>query len=105
MHTRTAFDAARQVTSKLGEILEQEEGAAVDLWTWLPSYGVAQQCHGDYANTVRPTVADVMREAAMVLSEAAGHEHTEEHEMWFTECPCGSGCQVESNDTGDDPEA
>ena len=34
----------------LGKQLSDEKSAAHDLWTWLPSYKVAERNHGDYAS-------------------------------------------------------
>jgi len=51
----------------LGEELSKERDTAHDLWTWLPSYKVAEKNHGDYASEFAPTVADIMREAAMYI--------------------------------------
>jgi hypothetical protein len=59
----TKFDFIR-----LGEQLSEEENAAFDLWTWLPSHREATKYHGDYSIEHRPSTADVMREAASYLS-------------------------------------
>lgn len=75
----------------LGEQLSSERNAAHDLWTWLPSYAVAQRHHGDYAGEHQPSNCDVMTEAALYL----GHiKHPEQpldatERKWFEQCPCG----------------
>lgn len=65
--------------------------AAFDLWTWLPSYHFARREHGDYAADVaQPTFADLMKEATMVLSYAAGYDKDfdgDEAKEWFG-CSC-----------------
>lgn len=72
----------------LAHKLEDEENAASDLWTWLPSYEVANHFHGDYASDVRPGVCDVMIEASIYLASLAGCCDAGD-EAWFTQCPCG----------------
>ena len=52
---------------ELGEELSSEREKAHDLWTWLPSYKVAEKNHGDYASEHCPSVKDVMTEAAMYI--------------------------------------
>lgn len=70
--------------------LDDEDSAAHDLWTWLPSCKVAEKHHGDYACEHRPTNADLMREAAMLIAEMRGFKHTDEEKTeWFEQCPCG----------------
>lgn len=73
----------------LGHDLEQERGAAHDLWTWLPSYAAAQRAHGDYASQHQPTNAAVAREAAALLAHIRRPRAlTPEDRDWFS-CPCG----------------
>lgn len=76
---------------QLGQQLAAEHDAAHDLWTWLPSYRVAQKHHRDHASEHRPSNRDVMVEAAMYLANAsrADTTMTPEEEEWFTRCPCG----------------
>jgi hypothetical protein len=79
---------------RLGEQLAEEDNAAEDLWTWLPSHTVAMKRHGDYATNHRPSTRDIMREAAMYLAHL---KHPEvplepEEEAWFARCPCGEDC-------------
>jgi hypothetical protein len=69
--------------------LEQESDAAVDLWSWLPSYKAAQACHGDYAYDHRPSIADIMREAAMYLAHLKGYDKSDDQKEGWFECPCG----------------
>lgn len=74
---------------RLGEILKDEENAASDLWTWLPSYKAAKAVHGDYANNHRPSTASVLMEAAIFISFLRGFSKDREKEMGLFECPCG----------------
>lgn len=76
---------------QLGQQLAAENEAAHDLWTWLPSYRIAQKHHGDHASAHRPSNRDVMVEAAMYLANIgrADTTVTPEEEAWFTRCPCG----------------
>lgn len=76
---------------QLGQQLSAENDAAHDLWTWLPSYRVAQQHHRDQASDHRPSNRDVMVEAAMYLANTnrADTTMTPEEKEWFTRCPCG----------------
>lgn len=75
---------------QLGQQLAAENDAAHDLWTWLPSYRVAQKHHGDQASEHRPSNRDVMVEAAMYLASTsrADTTMTAEEKEWFTRCPC-----------------
>ena len=75
-----------------GRQLAAEGDAAHDLWTWLPSYKVAQKHHGDQASEHRPSNRDVMVEAAMYLASVNGSPDapmTSEEREWFERCPCG----------------
>ena len=76
----------------LGAQLSDEKSSAHDLWTWLPSYKVAEKNHGDYASEFSPSVRDIMVEAAMYIStlkDPPGKEQTLDEKEWFTRCPCG----------------
>jgi len=59
---------ARDVIIELGHQLAEEQNAAADLWTWLPSHRRAQAGHGDQAHEHRPSVCDVIIEASTFLS-------------------------------------
>ena len=76
---------------RFGQQLAEENNATHDLWSWLPSYKVAQKHHGDYAANAQPSNADVMKEAAMYLGHLKRPETplTSEEQDWFTSCPCG----------------
>lgn len=88
MSQREFVEGMRDLLSRL----DGEAEAAHDLWTWLPSRKVAERFHGDYACEVQPTVADVMREAALVMAEAAGSRLDPAERAEFLEkCPCGEG--------------
>jgi hypothetical protein len=73
----------------LAAVLDAEDNAASDLWSWLPSHRAAVMCHGDYASEFTPSSTDVMVEATMYLSflrdRVMDHAQTTD---WF-ECPCG----------------
>jgi len=72
----------------LARELEQEDNAAHDLWSWLPTYKAAKACHGDYAFNVTPSVTDIMIEAAKYLSFLNGYDKEEEKKGGWFECPC-----------------
>lgn len=79
---------------QLARKIEDEKNAAFDLWTWLPSYKVGQQHHGDHAGNFIPAVADIIREATLVLSQQNGFEVSkEDRKEWFEKCPCNEGCE------------
>lgn len=52
----------------LGKQLDEMQNAAHDLWTWLPSYKVAQKNHGDYADNFTPSIKDIIVEASMFMA-------------------------------------
>lgn len=52
----------------LGRQLEDENNAANDLWSWLPSHQVATELWGDYAIEQMPQSDEVMNEAACMLA-------------------------------------
>jgi hypothetical protein len=79
---------------RLGHQLDEERNAAYELWSWLPSRTVAERHHGDYYANFTPSVSDILKEAAMVMAENAGHETSEQdRKEWFEKCPCGEGCE------------
>ena len=47
-----------------GQQLAEENNAASDLWSWLPSRKVAEQHHGNDAYQHCPSNKDIMHEAA-----------------------------------------
>lgn len=79
----------RQAIIALGHELSEQDNKAYDLWTWLPSYKAAQAAHGDYASEYRPSVADVLVEAAMFISHGLNPtaEQIEEAGDYYR-CPC-----------------
>jgi hypothetical protein len=93
---------AAEAIIALGNELSEQKNAAFDLWTWLPSYKVAQKHHGDYADNETPSVKDILVEAAMYIAavkdpssphgpktaEVLRTNNIEETE-WFERCPCG----------------
>jgi hypothetical protein len=76
---------------RFGQQLAEENNAAHDLWSWLPSHKVAQKHHGDYADQHQPSTRDVMFEAALYLANTsrADTTMTPEEQEWFERCPCG----------------
>lgn len=76
---------------RLGEQLAEENNAAADLWSWLPSHEIAEKHHGDYASEHCPSNRDVLMEAAMYLARLKRPEAplSLEEQRWFTSCPCG----------------
>lgn len=74
---------------RLANELENEENAAFDLWTWLPSYKAARANHGDHSSQYRPNVSDILKEASMFISFLYGYSKDKEQEAGWFECPCG----------------
>ena len=81
----------RQELIRFAQALADEDEAASDLWSWLPSHAVAEKHHGDYASEHRPSNRDVMVEAAMYLAHLKRPDEplTQEEKDWFAACPCG----------------
>jgi hypothetical protein len=52
---------------RLGAQLAEENNAAADLWSWLPSHQVAEKHHGVYTSEHVPCNRDVLQEAVMYL--------------------------------------
>lgn len=78
----------RSQLSEFARQLEEEDNAAFDLWSWLPSHKAAKAAHGDYAAEYTPSAADVMKEAAIYLAALRGSSPAPaEVEQWFG-CPC-----------------
>lgn len=75
----------------LGRQLSEEQDAAFQLWTWLPSHKVAEKNHNDYASEFTPNPKDVMTEAAMYFGHLKHPEIplTPEEKDWFERCSCG----------------
>lgn len=81
---------------RLGEELAAEENAANDLWTWLPSYEVTKKHHRSDVLWARPSLADVLREAAMLLERLKKDPDlaaTPDERYWFGRCACGNHCE------------
>lgn len=76
---------------RLGAQLSEENTAAHDLWSWLPSHKIAAKHHGDHASNFCPPNRNVMVEAAMYLAHLSCPEVplSAEEQEWFTRCPCG----------------
>ena len=82
-----------QVTA-LGRQLDREDNAAFNLWTWLPSFNMAEKYHGDYADEFRPYNDDVMEEAASMIGALKHGEPVPDCET----CPCGEYCEEREGD-------
>ena len=85
----------RYLVQCLARSFDEEDNRAHDLWSWLPSYKIAEKYHGDYASNHMPSIAAILEEAAFVLSEHAGYQHTPAERAEFLQCPCGEGCELE----------
>jgi len=72
----------------LGKEFADENDAAFDLWTWLPSHEVTKKHHNDYADEFRPSIKDIMYEASMYMSSIK-YGKNEIHDDWFNRCCCG----------------
>ncbi len=80
----------REDLIRLGHELAEENNAAFDLWTWLPSYKAVQAAHGDYASEHKPSPADVMREAATFIGHKLAPTPEQIREAGdLYQCPCG----------------
>ena len=88
----------RDLIQGLARDFDEEDNSAYDLWSWLPSYKIAEKYHGDYAAIFTPSIAAIMEEAALVLSEHAGHEPTPAERAEFLKCPCGERCELPKED-------
>ncbi|NVZ11227.1 hypothetical protein HW932_18410 [Allochromatium humboldtianum] len=75
---------------RLAQELEQEQSAAFQLWSWLPSCKAAERAHGDYASEHQPSLADIMREASMFISHGLKPTPQQIEEAGnYYKCPCG----------------
>ena len=76
---------------RFGQQLADENAAASDLWSWLPSHAVAVKHHGDYAGQHCPSNRNVMVEAAQYLATLKHPDQPVDDETrdWFQRCPCG----------------
>lgn len=92
------IDLTKYDLTRLGAQINEENNAAHDLWTWLPSHKVAEKHHGDYASEHCPSNADVMKEATMYMTYLKHPEDalTAEERDWFASCPCGEDHAKES---------
>lgn len=79
----------RSEIQRLAHQFDEEDNAAGDLWSWLPSHAAAEKAHGDYASNHRPSIASVMREAAMVIAESRGYPPSDADRAEWFRCPCG----------------
>lgn len=74
----------------LGAQLQAEDEAAFQLWSWLPSYRAAEKAHGEHACEHRPSVRDVLAEAAEYLSHKMNPTPEQVQEAGeLYRCPCG----------------
>jgi hypothetical protein len=72
--------------------LEQNDNAAFDLWTWLPSYKKAEDCLGDYSSEVRPSQYDIMREATHYIAHGCNPNQEQLDNDYQYQCPCNGDC-------------
>lgn len=79
------MSSLRTEIQMLAKQLEEEDNAAFDLWTWLPSHEIASEHHGDYAAEFMPTIAEIMREAATHIHRLK----TGAQALAPEPCPCG----------------
>jgi hypothetical protein len=63
------MDKIRSAIIDFAHELEEQHGAAFDLWTWLPSYKEAEKYHNDYACEYQPSVRDILIEATMYIAD------------------------------------
>ena len=75
----------RDEIKQLAHRFDEEDNAAFDLWTWLPSHKDAVERFGDYASEHMPSTADVMREAAIYIGAGCDVSKVEPEvaEVWF----------------------
>ena len=68
----------RDALQAFAHTLSEEDNAAHDLWSWLPSKHVASQVHSDseVAN-MTPSIEDTLKEASTTLALLAGHSFKE----------------------------
>jgi hypothetical protein len=83
-----------QMMISLGAELDEQQNAASDLWSWLPSHEATKKHHEDYVDNFTPAVKDIIVEASMYfayLRDVAKEkrEYTAEERDWFTKCACG----------------
>jgi hypothetical protein len=81
----------RQELIRFAQQLADEDAAAFDMWTWLPSCKVAEKYHGSHSANFRPSNRDVIVEAVLYIAHLK-HPHeplTDEQKEWFKRCPCG----------------
>lgn len=74
--------------------LDAEDNNAFDLWTWLPSYHAAKKSHGDYSTEFTPEIADILKEATLVMAALAGNTMNMDLVYEWFGCPCGQ-CEID----------
>lgn len=82
----------RSEIRELARRFDDEDNAAFDLWSWLPTHRRAQKDHGDYAHEYRPPLSIIMEEAAAVFAALRDGPLTPEAEARILEefpCQCG----------------
>jgi len=75
---------------------QEEDEAAGDLWSWLPSKEVTEKYHGDYYSEFCPPPAEVMKEASIFLGALQYPDtvNKETRDEWFGHCCCGDFCET-----------
>lgn len=78
--------------------LEQNDNAAFDLWTWLPSCKKAEKCLGDYYSEIRPPQYDIMREATQFILDKCAPDEEKLNTHYEYQCPCNGECPKRQNE-------
>ena len=90
--SKTMSEDFRQLILQAARNFEYENNAAHDLWTWLPSYKVAQRFHGSKGIFEAPPIGDILTEASLFiacLKNTEMRDYSPEEKEWFERCPCG----------------
>lgn len=72
--------------------LEQNDNAAFDLWTWLPSHKKAEDCLGDYYIEVQPSQNEIMKEARRYIAHGCNPTQEQLDNDYQYQCPCNGDC-------------
>jgi hypothetical protein len=79
---------ARDYVIRLGKELDDQDNAAHDLWTWLPSYREAGKWHGDHSGNYRPPLRDILVEATLFITAKCAPTAAELQSEALYQCPC-----------------
>jgi hypothetical protein len=90
----------RQEIKNLAAILTEEEDAAMDLWTCLPSHKEACERHGENALSYCPNPRAVMREAEETFRVLADHDSEDRTGLLsFFGCQCDTHTHTPTEET------